>query len=81
MNEATRVSNKEMMARRVAAVPRGVGSACTVIADRASGSEVFDVDGRRYIDFARWIAVMNVGYGHPKLILVAREQIPGTRYI
>ena len=75
MNEATQVSNKEMMARRVAAVPRGVGSACTVIADRASGSEVFDVEGRRYIDFASGIAVMNVGHGHPKVLEAAREQM------
>ena len=69
MNRRTTVvsSNNDMFERREAAIPRGVGSACRIVIDRAENSELFDVEGRRYIDFAAGIAVMNVGHSHPKV--------------
>ena len=67
--------NEQLMARKAAATPRGVGVMGTFFADRAQGAELWDVEGRRYIDFAGGIAVMNVGHGHPKVVAAIREQL------
>ena len=56
-------------------VPRGLSTAQPMIADHASGSEVWDTSGRRYLDFAGGIGVMNVGHGHPKVLAAASEQL------
>jgi 4-aminobutyrate aminotransferase/(S)-3-amino-2-methylpropionate transaminase len=68
-------NNSSLQARRVAAVPRGVGTAYPVFASRAEGSELWDVDGNRYIDFAGGIAVLNTGHRHPKVIAAVRQQL------
>ena len=68
-------SNSSLQARRVAAVPRGVATAYPVFAGRAESSELWDVDGKRYIDFAGGIAVLNTGHRHPKVIAAVREQL------
>ena len=46
-----------------------------LVIDQAQGSEVWDVDGRRYIDFMGGIAVMNVGHRHPDVVAAVKEQI------
>ncbi len=46
-----------------------------LVVDRASGSEVWDVDGRRYIDFMAGVAVMNVGHRHPLVVEKVNEQL------
>ena len=51
-------TNAELLARRNAAVVRGIGHATPLFADRAENSEVWDVEGRRYVDFAGGIAVL-----------------------
>jgi 4-aminobutyrate aminotransferase len=43
--------------------------------DHAQGSEVWDVDGRRYIDFMAGIAVLNVGHRHPTVVEAVNEQL------
>ena len=45
------------------------------MADRALGSEIWDTDGRRYIDFVGGIGVMNVGHNHPRVMAAVREQL------
>ena len=67
--------NEQLMARKAAATPRGVGVMGTFFADRADGAELWDVEGRRYIDFAGGIAVMNVGHGHPKVVAAVEAQL------
>lgn len=67
-------TNAALLERRRAAVPRGVASACPVFAARAENAEVWDVEGRRYIDFAGGIAVLNTGHRHPKVIAAAMAQ-------
>jgi len=69
------VSNKEIAARRTDAVSRGVGVTTQVYADRAENSEIWDVEGRRYIDFAAGIAVVNTGHRHPKVIAAVKDQL------
>lgn len=68
-------SNASLQSRRAAAVPRGVGNAFPIFAGRAEGSEVWDVEGKRYIDFAGGIAVVNTGHRHPKVIAAVRDQL------
>src|SRR5690606_32242803 len=46
-----------------------------IYADRAENSEIWDVEGRRYIDFAGGIAVVNTGHRHPKVIEAVRAQL------
>ncbi|MBP5855765.1 4-aminobutyrate--2-oxoglutarate transaminase [Marivibrio halodurans] len=68
------MTNADLLARRQAAVPRGVASAAPIFADRAENAEVWDVEGKRYIDFAGGIAVLNTGHRHPKVIEAAKAQ-------
>jgi 4-aminobutyrate aminotransferase len=67
--------NEQLMARKAAATPRGVGVMGTFFAERAQGAELWDVQGQRYIDFAGGIAVVNVGHGHPKVIAAIEAQL------
>ncbi len=67
--------NEQLMARKAAATPRGVGVMGTFFADRADNAELWDVEGRRFIDFAGGIAVMNVGHGHPKVKAALAAQL------
>lgn len=54
-------SNQQWQARREEAVPQGVGNALPVFVARAKNAEIWDVEGKRYIDFASGIAVLNTG--------------------
>lgn len=67
-------SNADLGARRAAAIPRGVASATSVYAARAENAELWDEEGRRYVDFAGGIAVLNVGHRHPKVMAAVAEQ-------
>jgi len=67
--------NEQLMARKAAATPRGVGVMGTFFAERAAGAELWDTEGQRYIDFAGGIAVMNVGHGHPKVLAAIEAQL------
>jgi 4-aminobutyrate aminotransferase / (S)-3-amino-2-methylpropionate transaminase / 5-aminovalerate transaminase len=60
-------SNAELHERRRNAIPRGVANSLAIYADHASNAELWDVEGRRYIDFASGIAVLNTGHVHPKI--------------
>jgi hypothetical protein len=60
-------TNAELMARRANAVPRGVGNATSIFADRAENAYLWDVEGRRYIDFGGGIGVLNTGHRNPKV--------------
>lgn len=46
-----------------------------LVVDHAQGSEVWDVDGRRYIDFMAGVAVLNVGHRHPAVQAAVEEQV------
>jgi 4-aminobutyrate aminotransferase len=67
--------NAQIAVRREKAVAQGVGVATQVFADRAENAEVWDVEGRRYIDFAAGIAVVNTGHRHPKIIEAVKNQL------
>jgi 4-aminobutyrate aminotransferase/(S)-3-amino-2-methylpropionate transaminase len=68
-------TNAEMMKRREAAVPRGIGHLHRVFAERAENGEVWDVEGRRHVDFAAGIAVLNTGHRHPRVMAAIARQM------
>ena len=67
--------NAEVAKRRDDAISRGVGMMTQIYADRALNSEVWDIEGNRYIDFAAGIAVVNTGHCHPKVMAAVTEQM------
>ncbi len=71
----TQASNQDLHDRRLAATPRGIGVMANFFIDRALNSEVWDVEGKRYIDFAGGIAVLNTGHRHPKMIAAIEAQL------
>jgi 4-aminobutyrate aminotransferase len=67
--------NEQLMARKAAATPRGVGVMGGFFAERAENAELWDVEGRRFIDFAGGIAVLNTGHRHPKIVAAMQAQL------
>lgn len=56
-------------------VPRGIVNAHPLVIDRAQGSELWDVDGKRYLDFVGGIGVLNVGHNHPNVVKAVQGQL------
>lgn len=67
--------NAALELRRTAATPRGIGIVGDFYAARAENAEVWDVEGRRFIDFAGGIAVLNTGHRHPKVVAAIERQL------
>jgi 4-aminobutyrate aminotransferase len=68
-------SQGSLRARREAATPRGVSTAMPFLVERADNAELWDAQGRRYIDFAGGIAVLNTGHRHPRVLAALAEQL------
>lgn len=68
-------SNAAWQERKNSAMARGEGNAAPIFVDRALGSEIWDVEGRRYIDFATGIAVCNTGHMHPRVHAAVSAQL------
>ena len=75
MQRDAHLTNAALMARRRAALPSGLGQTYDVVAERAENAEVWDVEGRRYIDFGGGIAVLNTGHRHPKIVAAVKAQL------
>jgi 4-aminobutyrate aminotransferase/(S)-3-amino-2-methylpropionate transaminase len=75
MQRDAHLTNAALMARRRAAMPSGLGQTYDIVADRAENAEVWDVEGKRYIDFAGGIAVLNTGHRHPKVVAAVKAQL------
>ena len=69
------LKNAEIARRRTDAISRGVGVQTEIYVDRALNSEVWDIEGNRYIDFAAGIAVVNTGHCHPTVMAAVTEQM------
>ncbi len=69
------MTNAELSERRSAAVARGVGVATPLFAQKAKNAELWDSEGRRFIDFAGGIAVVNTGHSHPRVVEAVKNQI------
>src|SRR5450631_3688772 len=66
-------NSSELKARKTAAVPNGVSTKGIYVV-KAENSELWDADGRHYIDFAAGIAVLNTGHRHPKVMAAVAQQ-------
>ena len=73
--------NEELQRRRQAAVPRGVANALPLYAERALNAELWDADGRRYLDFATGIAVLAVGHRHPRVVAAVQAQLAQMMHV
>ena len=67
--------SRALLARRAAAVPRGVPAVTSIAIAHAEGAVVTDVDGNRLIDFAGGIGVVNTGHRHPRVVDAVRTQL------
>ena len=65
--------SSELIARKSAAVSRGVGNTMPVYAARAYGGIVEDVDGNRLIDLGSGIAVTTIGNAAPRVVEAVRN--------
>ena len=68
-------TNTAWQARKNASMARGESNLAQLYVERAEGSEMWDVEGKRYIDFATGIAVCNTGHTHPKVTQAVIEQV------
>jgi 4-aminobutyrate aminotransferase/(S)-3-amino-2-methylpropionate transaminase len=66
--------SKAVLARRVAAVPTGLGKATEVVVERAEGALVHDVDGNTFIDFVGGIGALAVGHCPPVVVEAVQQQ-------
>lgn len=73
MNHAINHTQR-LLALRDQHVPRGIVTAHPVVAARAQGAELWDVDGTRYLDFVGGIGVLNTGHSHPAVVEAIRRQ-------
>ncbi|MAL97781.1 4-aminobutyrate--2-oxoglutarate transaminase [Hydrocarboniclastica marina] len=56
-------------------VASGAASPNDQFADHAKNAELWDADGKRMIDFAGGIGVLNVGHRHPKVVEAVKAQL------
>jgi len=71
----------DLARRRANAVPRGIATATPFFIDHAQNGEVRDVDGRRLIDFASGIAVLNTGHRHPAVVSAVQAQLEAYTHV
>ena len=69
------MNNSELQQRKDKAIARGEGNSYQVYVKRAKNAELWDVEGKRYIDFGSGIAVVNTGHCHPKVTAAVKEQV------
>ncbi len=69
------MTNIDLQTRKNKATPRGVGVMCDFYAERALNAELWDIEGRRFIDFSSGIAVLNTGHCHPAVMAAVQAQM------
>jgi len=69
------MNNAALQARKVKVMARGQGNVYPVYVKQAKNAEIWDVEGKRYIDFGTGIAVCNTGHSHPKVVAAVKEQV------
>lgn len=75
------MQNNDLWGRREAAIPRGIGSMHQVFAARAENAEIWDEEGKHYIDFASGIAVNNTGHNHPRIQAAVQDQLEAFSHV
>lgn len=68
-------TNQGMRERLGAAAARGIAPAMPFCVARAENAQVWDVEGRAYIDFTAGAGALNVGHRHPRVMAAVHEQL------
>ena len=71
MSEKT---NPTLLEERLLEVPKGPFYVTPYFASRAKGAEIWDVEGKRYLDFAGGIGVNNVGHCNEQVVAAVKDQ-------
>lgn len=66
--------SQELLHRRDASVPRGVGVTLPVFIQRAEGVIIEDVDGNQFLDFVGGIGCQNAGHRPPAVVSAIHQQ-------
>ena len=74
-------TSAELHARRMAAVPRGIGNVTAIYPKRALNAEIWSEEGQRYIDFGAGIAVVNTGHQHPRIVQAVKDQLESFSHV
>ena len=69
------MTNSSLQSRKTQVFARGQGNIYPVYVEHAKNAEIWDVEGKRYIDFGTGIAVCNTGHSHPKIVAAAKQQM------
>ena len=73
--DTNKPTNQSLLDRRLKTLPKGLGVAFPIFADSAKNSELWDVEGKRYIDFVGGIGVLNTGHSHPRIVAAVKAQL------
>jgi 4-aminobutyrate aminotransferase/(S)-3-amino-2-methylpropionate transaminase len=65
----------EILDRKRRVVANAKSIALPVVAQEAKGAAITDVDGNVFLDFTGGVGCLNVGYGHPRVVEAATEQL------
>lgn len=52
-----------------------------VVIERGEGVYIYDIDGKRYIDFSSQLIAVNIGHGHPKVAEAVAAQMSEVSYV
>ena len=66
--------SREILERELKAVAHPLIVHEPIVADRARGSTITDVDGNTFVDFVGGVGVANVGHNHPRVLEAIAEQ-------
>jgi 4-aminobutyrate aminotransferase/(S)-3-amino-2-methylpropionate transaminase len=66
--------SREILERESRAVARPLIVHQPIVAERARGSTITDVDGNTFVDFVGGVGVANVGHNHPRVVEAIVEQ-------
>ena len=65
---------KDWVARDAAAISPSYTRSYPFVMERGEGCQVWDVEGRRYLDLTAGIAVTSTGHSHPKVVKAIQDQ-------
>lgn len=69
------MSNSDWQERKNKVFARGMGNMLPVFIKKARNAELWDEEGRRFLDFGAGIAVVNTGHSHPEIVNAVKQQV------
>jgi 4-aminobutyrate aminotransferase len=66
---------RSIIERDIACLSPSYSREYPLVVSHAEGSELWDMDGKRYIDLMAGVAVLNVGHRHPAVVEAVKEQV------